>query len=914
MKNYDFIVVGGGSSGSVLASFLASKGPTLLIERGANHTSYPQSASRQGWPQIAAVALKQIRHKDSGHWSGSPSILGGGSALNLGACWRAETSVYESIGLTVEQANASLEFLENRLCEPGLQSEFTEVYEDAWSELGLKRDESPVGQTEFAGWWSSSGSIEGADKSKLNSFQYSRTIQSVIDENQSTTNEILSKRRPASLLFEHDFEQNDEISTNIMNGGNLTVFLLTTAKRIVFDESKTAVGVDVESPAGDLTIYVRNGGKVFLSAGVYETPKLLMLSGIGPRETLEKFKIPQISYNEHVGKNFIDRKAATISIPKFQTFEGETYNTGELAANSEKVWSYFGNKYTPFWGTTLAGCAVCEPLHRTSECRDKLLGALVFYGMNTEGLATKSIPNFIPHRRPNARGYVTLASGDYRDDPVAYDGWESNFDALSNNAIGDLNEIVEGVQDFLSILNSTKLLDDFLGIDDVLLNQFPQELIEYYTLLKADYSNTSAMLGGECIINTMSLKSDICSSWDDCYPTVPPLPRDDQILQKEIFNSLISQYHGVGGCNVDAVVEKGTFAVKNVNSLYIADLSVLNQPVDTHTMLTAMSIGLIVGNSTDEIMIGQYEDFPIVLSLMCIVTVTMLLLALVALFIYNFFKNLSFNRGLTTPELSPIDNDDQGMNPNQHSGVEQWKDNIHISNNHPDVVKMTDSILMSWKHISCSYQMKRKSIIPAKASNQSTTTLHSSFGVLKEGEVTAVMGPSGASKSTLVDILAGRKSIGKITGSCSMLGHTFDSNINGFKGLNKVIMNVSAYIPQQEFFYPTQTPEEAVHFVINLKFGKGNTEARKALACEYLDMVGLPSDKFATRKIGGDLGGGYTIRGLSGGERKRLALACMLALEPKIMFIDELTRFVMCFKFSVLVHNYDKTQHIAFRS
>ena len=125
-----------------------------------------------------------------------------------------------------------------------------------------------------------------------------------------------------------------------------------------------------------------------------------------------------------------------------------------------------------------------------------------------------------------------------------------------------------------------------------------------------------------------------------------------------------------------------------------------------------------------------------------------------------------------------------------------------------------------------------------------------------------------------------------------------------------MIMNVSAYIPQQEFFYPTQTLEEAVHFVINLKFGKGNTEARKALACGYLDMVGLPSDKFATRKVGGDLGGGFTIRGLSGGERKRLALACMLALEPKIMFIDELTRFVLCFKDSVVIVNEDKSHQI----
>ena len=914
MKNYDFIVVGGGSSGSVLASFLALKGPTLLIERGANHTSYPQSASRHGVPQIAALTLKAIRHQDSGHWSGSPNILGGGSALNIGSCWRAETSVYESIGLTVEQANASLEFLENRLCEPGLKSEITKVYEEAYSEFGLKRDDSPVGQTEFAGW--SSSGIE-SDKSNLKSFQYSRTIQSVIDEDQSSTNDILTKRRPASLLFEHNFQQDDnEIFTNmIMNGGNLTVFLLTKAKRVVFDESKTAIGVDVESPAGDLTVYVREKGKVFLSAGVYETPKLLMLSGIGPRETLESFEIPQIYYNEHVGKNFIDRKTAPISIPKFQSFDGDDETSGELTTNTDKVWSLFANKYTSDWANPLAGCSSCEPMYRTQDCRAKMLGALILYGINTQGTATKSIPNLFYQRRPTVRGYVTLASGDYNDDPVVYDGWESNFDALSDNAKHDLDEIVEGVQDFLSMLNSTKLLSNLLGNDSILDNQFPPELVQYYTLLKAELSNTSVMLGGECNFNPLYEKSDICSSWDDCYPTVPPIARnDDQMLHKQIFNSLVSSYHGVGGCNVGKVVEEKTFAVKGVNSLYITDMSVVNQPVDTHSMLTAMSIGLIVGNSTDELKAEQYEVFPIALSLICIMTVTMMLLTMVALFLYNLFKKVSSSRDLKTElkteSISPIDID-QGIYATQHSGVDQWKDNIYISDDHSTIANGTGSILLSWKHISCSYPISGKSIIPGKMPrHQSITTLHNSFGVLKEGEVTAVMGPSGASKSTLVDILAGRKSIGKVFGTCSMLGHTFDSNFNGFRGLNKVIMNVSAYIPQQEFFYPTQTLEEAVHFVINLKFGKGNTEARKALACGYLDMVGLPSDTFATRKVGGDLGGGFTIRGLSGGERKRLALACMLALEPKIMFIDELTRFVLCFKDSVVIVNEDKSHQI----
>ena len=48
--SYDFIVVGGGSSGALLARELASKGPTLLIDRGYNHSMFPQSSVPEGAP------------------------------------------------------------------------------------------------------------------------------------------------------------------------------------------------------------------------------------------------------------------------------------------------------------------------------------------------------------------------------------------------------------------------------------------------------------------------------------------------------------------------------------------------------------------------------------------------------------------------------------------------------------------------------------------------------------------------------------------------------------------------------------------------------------------------------------------------------------------------------------------------
>ncbi|XP_058805822.1 ATP-binding cassette sub-family G member 4-like [Phymastichus coffea] len=141
-------------------------------------------------------------------------------------------------------------------------------------------------------------------------------------------------------------------------------------------------------------------------------------------------------------------------------------------------------------------------------------------------------------------------------------------------------------------------------------------------------------------------------------------------------------------------------------------------------------------------------------------------------------------------------------------------------------------------------------------------------GDFRPGELTAIIGPSGAGKSTLMDILAGFTTSG-VTG---------DIRVNG-RGRNlAAFRRSSAYIMQDDNLQLLLTVQESMSVAANLKLGPETPEVDKQHGIDIiLREMGLGSAR-DTRAVD-----------LSGGQKKRLAIALELISNPPMMFFDEPT-------------------------
>lgn len=91
---------------------------------------------------------------------------------------------------------------------------------------------------------------------------------------------------------------------------NLKIYAHSLARKVVFDANNTATGVEVTT--ADATYKLSARREIVLSAGTFQSPQLLMVSGIGPRAELERHDIPVRVERPGVGQNMWVRSALAL--------------------------------------------------------------------------------------------------------------------------------------------------------------------------------------------------------------------------------------------------------------------------------------------------------------------------------------------------------------------------------------------------------------------------------------------------------------------------------------------------------------------------------------------------------------------------------------------------------------------------
>jgi choline dehydrogenase len=241
----------------------------------------------------------------------------------------------------------------------------------------------------------------------------------------------------------------------------LKVELDALATRVLFDEHNRATGVEYLKGArlyrahgqpatsqGELR-QARARREVILSGGAFNTPQLLMLSGIGPRSVLEPLGIPVRVELPGVGKNLQDRYEVGVvnrmSFDRWNVLEGVTFSRDDeaykdWAENREGL--YISN------GAVLSAILKSQPERPLPDlfCF-ALVGLFGGYFPDYSSLAVTK-PNYLTWailkgHTQNCAGDVVLRSADPRDTPLINFRY---FDEGSDQAGADLDSVVAGIR------------------------------------------------------------------------------------------------------------------------------------------------------------------------------------------------------------------------------------------------------------------------------------------------------------------------------------------------------------------------------------------------------------------------------------------------------------------------------------
>ncbi|GMY14386.1 ABC transporter G family member 22-like isoform X1 [Fagus crenata] len=166
-----------------------------------------------------------------------------------------------------------------------------------------------------------------------------------------------------------------------------------------------------------------------------------------------------------------------------------------------------------------------------------------------------------------------------------------------------------------------------------------------------------------------------------------------------------------------------------------------------------------------------------------------------------------------------------------------------------------------------------KVILKGMRTTEEKDILNGITGSVNPGEVLALMGPSGSGKTSLLNLLGGRLIQSNVRGSITYNDQPY----------SKFLKSRIGFVTQDDVLFPHLTVKETLTYAALLRLPKTLTiEQKEKRALDVIHELGL--ERCQDTMIGGSF-----VRGVSGGERKRVSIGNEIIINPSLLFLDEPT-------------------------